>query len=155
MTNTTLLINYVVVVQLPSHVQLFVTPWTIACRASLPLILFLSLPKFTSITLVIPSSHLILDALFCPQSFPASGTFPMSWLFASDDQTTGASASASVLPTSIQDWFPLRPTGLVSLQSKGLSGVFSSTTVQRHKFFHVLPSLQSSSYNHTWPLGRP
>ena len=147
MTNTTLLINYVVVVQLPSHVQLFVTPWTIACRASLPLILFLSLPKFTSITLVIPSSHLILDALFfCPQSFPASGTFPMSWLFASDDQTTGASASASVLPMSIQGSFPLRLTGLIFLLSKGLSGVFSSTTVRKHQFFGAQPSLWSSSH---------
>ena len=92
---------------------------------------------------------------FCPQFFTSSRTFLVSRLFTSGDQNTGASTSGSVFPMSIQDWFPLRPTGLVSLQSKGLSGVFSSTTVQRHKFFHVLPSLQSSSYNHTWPLGRP
>ena len=97
------------------------------------------------------------DALFsfCPQSFPASGTFPMNQLFASGDQNTGASASASVLPKSIQGWFPLRLTGLISLLSKGLSRVFSSTTVRRHQFFDALPSLQSSSHNHTWPLGRP
>ena len=92
---------------------------------------------------------------FCPQSFPASGTFPMSRLFASDDQNTGASASASVLPMSIQDWFPLRLTSLISFLSKGLSGVFSSTTVRRHQFFGTLPSLWSSSHNCAWPLGRP
>ena len=90
------------------------------------------------------------DALFafCPQSLPASGTFPVSWLFTSDDQNTGASASASVFPMSIQGWFPLRLTGLISLLSKGLSRVFSSTTVWRHQFFGILPSLWSSSHNH-------
>ena len=92
---------------------------------------------------------------FCPPSFPASGTFPVSKLFISHDQNTRVSASESVLPTSIQGWFPLRLTGLISLLSKGLSGVFSSTTVQRHPFFSALPSLQSSSHNRTWPLGRP
>ena len=73
-------------------------------------------------------------------------------MFASDDQNTRA--SASVLPENIQGWSPLRLTGLISLLSKGLLGVFSSTTVQRHQFFGVLPSLQSSSCNCTWPLGR-
>ena len=79
------------------------------------------------------------DALFsfCPQSFPASGTFPMSQQFTSDDQKTGASASASVLPVSSQCWFPLRLTGLISLLSRRLSGVFSGTTVWRHQFFGV------------------
>ena len=88
------------------------------------------------------------DALFpfCPQSFPGSGTFPISWLFTSDDQNTGASASASVTPMSIQGWFPLRETGLISFLSKGLSGVFSNTTVQRNQFFGALLSLQSSSH---------
>ena len=97
------------------------------------------------------------DALFsfCPQSFPTSRTFPVHQLFASDDQNTGVSASASVLPTSIQDWLPLRLTGLISLLSKGLSRVFSSTTVQRDQFFGTLPSLWSSSHNREWPLGRP
>ena len=77
------------------------------------------------------------DALFsfCPQSFPASGTFPMSWLFASGDQNTGASTPTSVFPVNIQGWSPLRFTGLVSLLCKGLSSVFSSTTVWRHQFF--------------------
>ena len=93
--------------------------------------------------------------LFCPQSLPVSGTFLMSQLFISDDQNTGASASESVLLMSIQGWFPLRLTGLISLLFKGLSGVFSSTIVQRHQFFGALPSLWSSSHNQTWPLGRP
>ena len=94
------------------------------------------------------------DALFfCLQSFSASRTFPMSQLFTSNDQNTGASASASVLPMSIQSWFPLRLT--VFLQSKGLSGVFSSITVQRHQFFGPLLSLWSSSHNCMWPLERP
>ena len=100
----------------------------------------------------ISSSDTLLS--FCPQSFPASGTFPMSRLFASGDQNTGASASASVLPMRFQGWFPLRLTGLISLLSKGLSGVFSSTRVWRHQFFGILPSSQSSSHDHTWPLGR-
>ena len=93
------------------------------------------------------------DALFsfCPQSFPTSGTFPMSWLFASGDQNTGVSASASVIPMSIQGWFLLKLTCLISLLSKGLSRVFSSTTVGTHQFFGSLPSLWSSSHNHTRP----
>ena len=90
---------------------------------------------------------------FCLQSSLASGTFPMSQLLSSSDQNAGASASASVLPMSIQGWFPIRLTGLISLLSKGLWGVFS-TRVQRHQF-SVLPSLLSSSHNYTWPLGRP
>ena len=91
----------------------------------------------------------------CPQSFPASGSFPMSRLFASGGQSIGASVSASVLPMSIQDWFPLGWTGLISLLSKGLSKVFSNTTVQKHKFFGTQPSLWSNSYIHTWLLEKP
>ena len=93
------------------------------------------------------------DALFSffPQNFPASQTFPMSWLFTSDDQNTGA--SASVLPKNIQGWFPLRLTDLISLLSKGLLGVFCSTTVWRHQHFGALPSSWSSSHNSTRPLG--
>ena len=79
---------------------------------------------------------------FCPQSFLASGIFPTSRLFSSDDQNTGASASASVLPVNIHGWSPLRLTDLISLLSKELSRVFSSTTVWRHQFFGILPSLQ-------------
>ena len=97
------------------------------------------------------------DALFCfcSQSFPATWSFPMSQLLTSDDQNTGVSTSASVLPTSIQGWFPLILTKLISLLSKGLSGVLSNTTVRRHQYFCVPLSLWSSSHNHTWPLGRP
>ena len=77
----------------------------------------------------------------CPQPFPASGSFPMSQLFASGDQSIGLSASASDLPMNIQDWFPLGWTGWISLQSKGLSRVFSNTTVQKHQFFCAQLSL--------------
>ena len=126
-----------IIVQLPSFVQLFATAWTAACQASLFLTISQSLPRFMPIAFVMASSHLILwyHLLLFPQYFPASGTFPMSQLLASSDQNTGASTSASVLPMSIQDWFPLRLIGLISLLSKGLSGVFSSTTVGRHQFF--------------------
>ena len=97
------------------------------------------------------------DALFSfgLQSFPASEIFPMSQLFTSDDQNTGVSASASVLPMIIQDWLPLRLTHLISLLYKVLSGIFSSTTIWRHQFFGTLPSLWYSSHNSKWPLGRP
>ena len=88
----------------------------------------------------------------CPQSFPASGSFQMSQLFTPGGQNIGVSALASVLPRNIQGWFHLRLTGLIPLLFKGLSEVFSSTTVWRHQFFGVLPSLQSSSHSHTWPL---
>ena len=88
-----------------------------------------------------------------PSASQPSGTFPMSWLFASGCRSIGA--SASVLPLGIQGWFSLRLTGLISSLSKWLSGVFSSTTVRRHQFFGALPFLCSSSHNCTWPLGRP
>ena len=93
--------------------------------------------------------------LFCLQSFPASVSFPMSHFFASGGQSVGDSASASVLPMNIQSWFPLRLTGLISLQSKGLSKVFFSTTVQRHQFFGAQTSLWSNSHIHTWLLKKP
>ena len=91
----------------------------------------------------------------CPQSFPASGSFPMSQFFASGGQSIGASASTSVLPIDIQDWFPIGFTGLISLLSSGLSRVFSSTTVGKHRFFSAQPSLRSSSHIHTWLLEKP
>ena len=84
----------------------------------------------------------------CLQSFPASGSFPVTQFFASGGQSIGASASASVLPVNIQDWFPLGLTGLISLQSKGLSRVFSNTTVQKHQFFSSQLSSQSISHIH-------
>ena len=89
---------------------------------------------------------------FCLQSFPASGSFPMSQLFASGGQSIGASALASVLPMNIQGWFPLELTGLISLQSKGLSRVFSSTTIQKHQFFSIQPSLWFNFHICTWLL---
>ena len=112
---------------------------------------------------ICPSSCLLHPAIsssdalfsFCPQSFPASGTSPMSRLLASDDQNTGASASASVLPMNIQGWFCLGLTGLISLQSNGLSRGFSNTTIQKHQFFGTQPSLRSSSHIHTGLLEKP
>ena len=91
----------------------------------------------------------------CLQSFPASGSFPVSRFFASDGQSIRASASALVLPMNIQGWFPLGLIGLMSLLAKGLSRVFSSTTVGKHQFFGAQPSLWSSSYIHTWLLEKP
>ena len=100
------------------------------------------------------SSSLVLFSS-CPWSFPESRSSPMSWMFASGGQSIGASASVSVLPMNIQDWFPLGLTGLISLQSKGLSRVFSNTTVQKHQFFGTKPSSWSNSHIHTWPLEKP
>ena len=90
----------------------------------------------------------------CPQSLPGSESFPMSQLFAWGGQNTGVSALASVLPMNTQDWSPLEWTGWISLQSKGLSRVFSNTTVQKHQFFSAQLSLQSNFHIHTWPLGK-
>ena len=89
------------------------------------------------------------------QSFPASGSFLMSQFFALGGQSIGVSASASVLPMNIQSWFPLGLTGLISLQSKGLSRVFSNTTVQKHQFFATQLSLRANSHIHTWLLEKP
>ena len=97
---------------------------------------------------VIPfSSHL--------QTFPASESFQVRQFFASGGQSIGVSASASVLPMNIQDWFPLGWTGWIPLQSNGLSSVFSNTTVQKHQFFSTQLSLQSNSHIHTWLLEKP
>ena len=88
----------------------------------------------------------------CLQFFPASGSFLMTQLFASGGQSIGVSASASVLPMNIQDWFPLGLTGMISLKSKGLSRVFSNTTAQKHQFFSAQLSLYPNSHIHTWLL---
>ena len=134
-------------VQSLSHIQLFATPWTAACQASLSITHSQSLLKLilqsqwchpTISSSVIPSSS-------CLQSFPTSGSFPMSQFFAAGGQSIGASASASVLPMNIQDWFPLGWTGLILL-SKGLSRVFN-TAVQKHQFFGAQLSLQNVSEN--------
>ena len=91
----------------------------------------------------------------CPQSFLASGSFPMSQLFASGGPSIGLSASTSVLPMNTQDWSPLGWTGWISSQSKGLLRVFSNTTVQKHQFFGAQLSLQANFHIHTWPLEKP
>ena len=91
----------------------------------------------------------------CPQSLPASESFPMSQLFSWGGQSTGVSALASFLPKKSQCWSPSEWTGWISLQSKGLSRVFSNTTVQEHQFFGVQPSSQSNSHIHTWPQEKP
>ena len=91
----------------------------------------------------------------CPQSLPASESFPMSQLFAWGGQSTGVSALASFLPKNTQGWSPLEWTGWISLQSKGLSRVFSNTTLQKHQFFSAQLSSQSNSHIHTWPLEKP
>ena len=119
-------------VQSLSHVQLFVTPWITARQASLSITNSQSLLKLMSIKSVIPSSHLIL----C-----------LRWW--------RVRTSASVLPMNTQDWSPLGWTAWISLQSKGLSRVFSNTTVQRHQFFGTKLSSQSNPHIHTWPLEKP
>ena len=127
-------------------------PWTIACQASLFITNSWSLLKLTSIESVVPSNHLISVVPFstCSQSFPASGSFLMSQFIESSGQSIGA--LASVLPVNIQDWFLLGLVVLISLQSKGLSRVFSNTTVQKHQFFGAQLSLQSNSHIYTWRL---
>ena len=102
-----------------------------------------------------PTNSSVIPFSSCPQSFPASGSFPVSQLFASGGQSIGVSASASVLPMNTQDWSPLGWTGWISLQSKGLSWVFFNTIVQKHQFLCTQPSLWSTSHIHTWPLEKP
>ena len=125
------------VVQLLSWVLLFVTPSTAARQASLSITISWCLLRLMSIESAMPSNHLVFchPLSSCPQSFPASGSFQMSGLFILGGQSIGASVSASILPVNIQGWFPLGLTGLISLQTKGLSRIFSNTTVQKHQFF--------------------
>ena len=142
----------IVVVQSSSCVLFFVTPWTVVYQASLSLTISQSFPKFIFNELVIPSNHLILcyPLLLLPSMFPSIRVFSselavcIRW-----------PASASVLPRSIRGWFPLPLTGLISLLSMGLSGVFSNTTIWKHQFFGAQPSLLSSSPICTSIPGRP
>ena len=101
------------------------------------------------------SSPFVIPFSSCPQSLPASESFPMSQLFTWGGHSTGVSASASVLPMNTQDWSPLGWTSWIPLQSKGLSRVFSNTTVKKHQFFGTQLSSQSNSHIHTWPLEKP
>ena len=129
-------------VELFSHVLLFVTPWTAARQDSLSITNCQSLPKLMSIESVMPSNHLILcrPLLLLPSIFPSIRVFQMSQLFPSSGQSIAVSASTSVLTMNTQDW-SLGQTGWIALQSKGLSRVFSNTTVQKHQFFSAQLSL--------------
>ena len=139
------------------RVQLFATPWTEARQASLSIINSQSLLKLMSIESVMPSNHLILcrPLLLLLSIFPSIRVFPMSRFFASGGQSIEVSASTSVLPMNIQDWFPLGWTGWISLMFKELSRVFSNTTVQNHQLFSAQLSLWSNSHIHTWLLEKP
>ena len=139
-------------VQLLSHVQLFA-----ARQASLSITNSQSLLKLMCIELVMLStiSSSVIPFSPCLLSFRASGSFQMTQFFASGGQSIGVSASVSVLPMNIQDWFPLGWTGLISLQSKGLSRVFPNTTIQKHQFFSAQPSFWYNSHIHIWLLDKP
>ena len=144
------------VVQSLSYVQLFVIPWTAAHQSSLSFIISRSLLKLIPINPVMPSIHLVLcRPLLLPSMFPSIRVFSNDSVLCIRWQSTGASALASVLPLNTQDWFPLEFTGLISLQSKGLSRVFSNTAVQKHQFFSTQPSLWSISHIHTWLVEKP
>ena len=144
-------------VQSLSRVWLFATPWTTAHQASLFITYSWSPPKSMSIVSVMSSNHLILchPLFLLPSIFPSIRVFQMSQLFASVCQSIGVSPSTSVPPMNSQDWSLLGWTSCISLQSKGLSRVFSNTTVQKHQFFGTLLSSQSNSHIHTWPLEKP
>ena len=151
-----LIIN-IVSVQLLSHVRLFATPWIAACQASLSITISRSSLKLMSIESVMPSaiSSSVVPFSSCPESLPASESFPMSQLFPWGGQSTGVSALASFLPKNTQDWSPLGWTSWISLQSKGPSRVFPNIIVQKHQFFSAQLSSQSNSHIHTWPLEKP
>ena len=143
-------------VQSLSRVRLLATPWTVArqasCPSPIPGVYRNSSPLSQWYHPTISSSVVPFSCLL---SFPASGSFPMIQLFASGGQSIGVSASASFLPKNTQDRPPLEWTGWISLQSKGLSRVFSNTIVQKHQFFGAQLSSQSNSHIHTWPLEKP
>ena len=137
-------------VQSLSRVRLFATPWTTACQASLSITNSRFHPNLCPLSWwchpTISSSAVPFS---CPQSLPASESFPMSQLFVWGAQSTGASALASFLPKKSQGWSPSEWIGWIFLQSKGLSRVFSNATVQTHQFFGTQPSSQSNSHIHT------
>ena len=149
--------SIVVAVQSLSCVWLFETPWTEAHQASLFFTISRVYTNSCPLSQWCPPTISSSVALFssCLQSFPASGSFPASWLFTSGSQSIRASASAPVLPVKIQSWFPLGLTGLIPLKFKGHSRVFSSTTVWKHQFFGTQPSLWSNSHIHKWLPEKP
>ena len=136
---------------------LSVTPLIAAHQASLSITNSRNLLKLMSIESVMLSSHLILcrPLLLLPQIPPNIRVFPNEVFFAWGGRSIGVSALASVLPMNTQDWSPLEWTGWISLHSKGLSRVFSNTTVHKHQFFSAQLSSQSNSHIHTWPLEKP
>ena len=142
-TNCTHDICSLVVVQSLRRVQVFSIPWTAGCQASL----FFTTHRIGSDSCPLSQwchptiSSSVVPFSSCPQPFPASGSFPMIWLFKSGDQSIGAAASASVLSMNIQGWFPLGLIPFISMPSKQLSRVFSNTTAQKHQFFGAQPSL--------------
>ena len=144
-------------VQLLSGVRLFATPWITTRQDSLPSPTPGSLLKLMSIELVMPSSHPIFchPLLLLPPVPPSIRSFPVSQLFTWGGQSIGVSASVSVFQMNTQDWSPLGWTGWISLQSKGLSRVFSNTTVQKYQFFSAQISSQPNSHIHRWPLEKP
>ena len=144
-------------VRLLNCVQLFVSPQTAACQASLSVTIFWSSLKLMSIESMTPFDHLILccPLLLLPSIFPSISVFSNQSALRVRWPKYGASASALILPMNIQDWFPLGLTGLISLLSRGLSRVSSSTTIWKHQFFSAQPSLWSSSHIHTWLLEKP
>ena len=133
------------------------TPWTAARQASLSFTISRACSNSCPLSWwchpTIRSSVILFSSCFQP--FQASGSSPVSRLLASGGQTVGASTSVSILPMNIQDWFPLRWIGWISLLSKGLSRVFSNITIQNHQFFSAQPSLWSNSHIHTWLLEKP
>ena len=144
-------------VQSFSRVQFFATPWIAARQASLSITHSRSSLRRTSIESVMPSSHLILccPLLLLPPIPPSTESFPMSQHFAWGGQSIGVSVSASFPPKTTQGWSPLEWAGWISLQSKGLSRVFSNTTVQKHQFFGAQLSSQSNTHIYTWTQEKP
>ena len=142
----------IVVVQSPSHVQLC-DPMGCSMPGSLSFTISQSLLKLTSVESMIPPNHLMLcHLLLLPSIFPSIKVFSNESALHICGRIIGVSALASVLPMNIQDWYPLGLTGWISLQSKGISRVFSSTTVWKHQFFSAQPSLWSDSHIRTWLL---
>ena len=144
-------------IQLLSHVWLFVTPWTAAHQASCPSLSPWDCSRSCRLSQWCHPTISFSVIPFCSslQSFPASGPFPVSWVFASGGQSINTSALASVFTVNIQCWFPLGLTGLIFLQSNGLSKIFSRTTIWKHQFFSTQPSLCFNSHIHTWLLEKP
>ena len=140
-----------------SRVWLFEIPWIAACQAYLSITNSRSSPRLRSIESVMPSSHLILchPLLLLPPIPPSIRVFSSESTLHLGGQSIGVSALASFLPKNTQDWSPLEWTGWISLQSKGLSRVFSNTTVEKHQFFGAQLSSQSNSHIHTWLLEKP